>query len=435
MDKAVIVFIRYPEPGKVKTRLARDAGKTEAAQMYKKWTEETILKIAPLVGKTARIHIAFDPAKKEKEIRSWLPGPFRYVPQGPGDLGKRLSRMASYAFEKGAAKVVLIGSDCPDMDLFTLRLAFSRISTGGAVLGPAKDGGYYLVGLSNPSQVSVFADIPWSTPRVFKATVNRLKRMRVPYSFLPLKRDIDTIKDLLEWIMEKKRCAARRGKISVVIPVLNEEDEIAATLKELKSQRADEILVVDGGSTDKTREIAARYTKVIPSEKGRAVQMNEGAARANGDILLFLHADTHLPPRALEQIRTAISIGRHPAGRFRMSFGHPNILLRLTEFQTRFQFFSYGDQAFFMERRLFEEMGGFDPEAPFEDVDFYRRLLRNQKPIVLPSSVRTSPRRYLENGIPKQKLINFTLASMYYLGLGKRIIREARNFFYTDIRA
>lgn len=429
-----MVFVKYPEPGKVKTRLARGVGDSEAVRLYKQWTEETLAKIRPLAGKTANVHIAFDPPEKGKEIRSWLTGPFRYVPQGPGDLGKRLSRMAGDAFTEGASKVILVGSDCPDMDMFTLRLAFSRLSTGGVVLGPARDGGYYLAGLSRPSQTFLFEGIPWSTSRVLKKTVERLKKMGTPYSLLPLKQDIDTLGDLKRWRAEKKRSADRAGKISVIIPVLNEAGTIAAFLKELKSQGPDEVIVVDGGSRDKTRFIAAKYAKVVCSEKGRAIQMNEGAARAAGGILLFLHADTRLPPLALEQARSVLSGGRNRAGRFRMSFGHSNLLLRLTEFQTRFQFFSYGDQAFFMDRSLFEELGGFDPEAPFEDVDFYRRLLKKERPFILPSSVWTSPRRYLQKGILRQKLINFTLATMAYLGMGKETIRATQRAFYPDIR-
>src|SRR5690349_23683890 len=112
MNRAVIVFLKFPEIGKVKTRLAKGIGEQEALHLYKLWTEETLSRLKPLAGKTFDLYIAFDSEDKEKEVHAWLPGPFHYIPQGKGDLGERLTRMASHAFSQGARQVVLIGSDC-----------------------------------------------------------------------------------------------------------------------------------------------------------------------------------------------------------------------------------------------------------------------------------------------------------------------------------
>jgi rSAM/selenodomain-associated transferase 2 len=224
-------------------------------------------------------------------------------------------------------------------------------------------------------------------------------------------------------------------KISIIIPTLNEERSIESTLINLTRQHhPHEIIVVDGGSNDKTVEIASRYAKVVSSGRGRALQMNEGAYTATGDVFLFLHADTQLPNNALLKIEEALQSGKKQSGRFRMSFGHGHSLLKFYEYQTRFHLFSYGDQGFFVKRELFQEMGGFSVSAAFEDIDFYRRLLEHEKPVIIKDPVVTSPRRFLQNGIIRQKFINISLATMYYLGFQRSTIKQLQNAWYKDSR-
>ena len=161
--------------------------------------------------------------------------------------------------------------------------------------------------------------------------------------------------------------------ISVIIPTFNEESKIEVTLKRVQEEHKPyEVIVSDGGSQDRTAEIASRWGRVVQSERGRANQMNHGAAAAKGDIFLFLHADTTLPPRALEMIQIALKDTRKRSGRFRMSFGSNHPLLRFYSYQTRFHFFSYGDQAFFVTRGLFQDLNGFCVHTPFEDITFIR---------------------------------------------------------------
>ena len=203
-------------------------------------------------------------------------------------------------------------------------------------------------------------------------------------------------------------------KISIIIPTFNEEKTIHETLKNLLAfHRPDEVIVVDGGSTDQTVSLASEWTTVIQTSKGRAHQMNIGVGQAKGDILLFLHADTILPSGGLETIRKRISEGCR-AGRFRMKFDDRRWLLRFYESYTRFHFFSYGDQAFFVTREFFQKLDGFNEIVPFEDIDFYKRLRTVTKPVIIKDPVTTSARRFCGVGCLKQKFINLFLVALYY---------------------
>ena len=220
-------------------------------------------------------------------------------------------------------------------------------------------------------------------------------------------------------------------RLSVIIPTLNEEKTIHATLENLFiKQGPDEVLVVDGGSKDRTALIAGEWTDVLHAVRGRANQMNAGASHATGDILLFLHADTKLPDGGLSKIKQAILAGAK-AGRFRMRFDERRFLLGLYESYTRFQCFSYGDQAFFMRREIFEALGGFRTEVPFEDIDFYRRLCRITQPVILKEQVITSARRFSSVGDLKQKFINLFLVALYYAGFN---VLRFKQKFYRDTR-
>jgi rSAM/selenodomain-associated transferase 2 len=194
--------------------------------------------------------------------------------------------------------------------------------------------------------------------------------------------------------------------ISVIIPTYNEEKALPATLAQLSSQAGDyELIVVDGGSTDRTCEIAQAQprARLLTARKGRASQMNAGAISARGEWLLFLHADTVLPDDALRNLNALANDQSIQAGGFRHRFPGQDWRLRLISsidnLRARVTRIIYGDQALFVRRGLFERLGGF-PQQPFlEDIAFCQTLKRVTKPVLLDQHVITDSRKFVQMGI------------------------------------
>lgn len=213
-----------------------------------------------------------------------------------------------------------------------------------------------------------------------------------------------------------------RKKISVVIPVLNESQTIGASLSRLHEEiEHHEVVVVDGGSTDDTMDIVGAFPAVkrVYSSKGRASQMNRGAEAAQGDILLFIHADTHLPRGGLSLIESHIGVKDIVAGSFSLSFDYPNPFLRLYALFSRINhiLFTYGDQGLFVAKDVFEGVGGFRKLPIMEDVEIQKRLRRRGSFVKLRQPVITSARRFLTHGIIRQEILNICLLLLYYLGV------------------
>jgi len=194
--------------------------------------------------------------------------------------------------------------------------------------------------------------------------------------------------------------------ISVIIPAYNEEKALPATLRALSTQHGDfETIVVDGGSRDRTIEIAQRSSdaQVITTAKGRAVQMNAGAKRATGEWLLFLHADTVLPPGAIQRLLEMESDVAVQAGGFLHQFSGDDWRLKAISFLDNFRCVRsriiYGDQALFVRRALFEQLGGFPNQPILEDVAFCERLIKVTTPLVLSPPVVTDARKFLKMGV------------------------------------
>lgn len=193
---ALLVFLKYPEPGKVKTRLARGIGDPAAAEVYSRLAEHTVSTVS---GDGAwRTIVCFDPAGKRDAVTAWL-GRYaaEFEPQGSGDLGERMKSALTAAFSRGHARAVIIGTDCPGITRTIIRASFDAAGTGKAVLGPAKDGGYYLIGLSRRDPLPpVFEDIEWGTDGVYAQTVSRLASSAIETVMLPVLADLDTAEDL-----------------------------------------------------------------------------------------------------------------------------------------------------------------------------------------------------------------------------------------------
>lgn len=200
--------------------------------------------------------------------------------------------------------------------------------------------------------------------------------------------------------------AAEAPQVSVVIPALDEARVIGATLAAVRAQQGSfETIVVDGGSTDGTADIARRSGagRVIPAPRGRAVQMNAGAALARGRWLLFLHADTVLPPGALTDIAALTDQEAVVAGGFRHRFSGSGAAIAavswLTNLRCRLTGIVYGDQAFFIRRETFTAIGGFPEQAPLEDVAISRLVKRQRRPHLMRSCVLTDARKFRQRGV------------------------------------
>jgi rSAM/selenodomain-associated transferase 1 len=192
-NKCLIVFTKYPAPGKVKTRLAKRIGDKRATVLYKMFVEKTLFE-ADKTGK--EIIVAVSESGCAEKYRRWL-GNRTFIEQNGKDLGSRMKNAFSWAFKEGFEDVVLTGSDIPGLKASLIDRAFDKLVYGQPVLGPALDGGYYLIGFNKTGFVpEVFDNVSWSTDGVFRQTQDILKKYRLePYSLQKL-RDVDTYEDM-----------------------------------------------------------------------------------------------------------------------------------------------------------------------------------------------------------------------------------------------
>lgn len=220
--------------------------------------------------------------------------------------------------------------------------------------------------------------------------------------------------------------------ISVIIPTLNEERTIMATLAHTAALGFDELIVVDGGSTDETLTLVESYRLITQSSAlspvqwltapcGRARQMNKGAKASGGEVLLFLHADTQLPDDANAMIQTTLTDQRMVGGRFDVRFDRPSIwgtiISRMMNRRSRLSGIATGDQALFVRRPIFEQLGGFTDMPVMEDIDFSRRLKRKGATAALTATVTTSFRRWEQQGPLRTILLMWALRFLYWIGV------------------
>lgn len=197
-----------------------------------------------------------------------------------------------------------------------------------------------------------------------------------------------------------------KTKISIIIPILNEGATITAFLDYLlnnsSKENISEIIVVDGGSIDTSREKVKKFSDVVllSSEKGRALQMNTGAKYATGTVLYFIHADSY-PPKNFDKYIIQSFKKEKKAGCFRMKFDYQHPVLKFSQWFTRFNYKSCrgGDQSLFVSKNIFNELGGYNENyIIYEDYDLISRLYKNVSFKVIPKYITTSARRYIENG-------------------------------------
>ena len=421
----LILFTRYPEPGKTKTRLISALGEEGAAELHHWMTVRTLAQARRfLAQKAVSAEVRFEGGTPSL-MREWLGPDLTYRPQGKGDVGERMARAFQEAFAEGIQEAVLVGTDCPGLNTQTLEEAFEKVRREGLVLGPAADGGYYLIGLGRKiSQDAIghlFSGIAWGKEEVLSQTMKIAHGLGLSVTLVERLHDVDRPEDLFLW-EEGGAGIFPPGRISIIIPTLNEAEGIEATLATAERGFNVEIIVADGQSQDGTDQIArSRGAIVLTTPAGRASQMNAGAALATGDILLFLHADTRLPSGFDVLIRQALAQPSKVAGAFELSIDAPSPSLRrierLANWRSRRLHLPYGDQGIFMRADVFWGLGGFPDLAIMEDFEMARRLGRRGNIVIVPEPVVTSARRWLALGVRRTTLINQMIIAAYYLGV------------------
>ena len=222
--------------------------------------------------------------------------------------------------------------------------------------------------------------------------------------------------------------------MTIVIPTLNEASHIVANLRALRTVRAQgvEVIVADGGSTDRTDMLARPWADaVLTCPRGRAKQMNLGAARARGATFLFLHADTLLPADAMQAIDSALADAQAQWGRFDVQIeGKARLLKVIAEamnMRSRATGIATGDQALFVRREAFERIGGFPDQPLMEDIEISKRLRKLAKPACLRQRVVTSGRRWERRGVWRTMVLMWWLRGLYWIGMpAERLARMYR---------
>lgn len=415
----VIIFTRYPTPGKTKKRLIPALGPIGAAEVQREMSEKILNVVRKAAsGKTMDVEVCFEDGTTSKMAR-WLGPGLTFSAQVQGDMGERLGAAFDQAFRKGAKRIVLIGADIPEACERHIHQAFEALGDHDLVFGPSSDGGYWLLGMKGPA--ALFHGIAWGTRRVLEQSIAMAREKDLTTQRLETLTDLDR-KEHLGRLMPE--WAIGRPTISVIIPTLNEANHVQGIIEGARSDGV-ECIVVDGGSTDNTVALAKNAgARVYISQPGRAVQQNRGAKLALGSVLLFLHADTVLPGDYAFQVFETLMDRRMVLGafRFKTDMDHPMMkgIEALTNFRARFLGLPYGDQGLFLRKEVFRRVKGF-PRVPIaEDLFFVRKLSRLGRIGIAPGHVVTSARRWRKVGLLRTTLLNQIIVAGCYLGVPTR---------------
>ena len=198
MIETLIVFSRYPEPGKTKTRMIPALGASGAAELQRSMTEHTLHNVQQLLSeREVNIEVHFTGGSQQL-MAAWLGEDIKYIPQVSGDLGHKMQSAFDNAFQMGSQRVLIIGIDCPDINQVILNEAFNSLEKNDLVLGVAEDGGYYLIGLKNTIP-QLFHNIDWGTDQVLNQTNNIAQQFKLDVHYLTTLSDVDRPEDLTIW--------------------------------------------------------------------------------------------------------------------------------------------------------------------------------------------------------------------------------------------
>ncbi|MBX3179844.1 MAG: TIGR04283 family arsenosugar biosynthesis glycosyltransferase [Candidatus Hydrogenedentes bacterium] len=415
----LVNFARFPEAGLVKTRLVPAMGAAGAAELYRAMAEHCVA-LAPPPLPEVETQVRYTGAERGA-FRDWLGPAHLYAAQGEGELGARLARALEEGFEQAYGKVVICGTDCPGLDSARTAEAFAALDEFDVVMGPAEDGGFYLIGMrlsAAPYPVApLFDGVEWGGAGVYEAVAANAAALGLSLRALAPLPDVDLLEDLAHW-----EAARARERLSIIIPALNEAERIGPLVQRLCALPNTEIIVVDGGSEDATRAIAASHgAAVIDAPRGRAAQMNAGAAVSTGERLLFLHADATPPPDVAGWVRRTLAFERVALGAFSLRIDGPGRAYRwiagLANLRSAWLGMPYGDQGMFLRRETFEALGGFQELPILEDYALARSARRAGLVVTLPQAMGVSPRRWEREGTVWVTLRNVAAFFAYPCGV------------------
>lgn len=443
MKKAVIIFTRVPVPGQTKTRMMPHLSPEQCARLHTCFLKDIA---GQCRGCGADIFVCYTPEAGKGKLEKIIGKAAGWFLQTDGGLGERMYTALADVLGRGYGSCLLVGTDVPELRRESLEKAFEVLEKNDVVFGRTEDGGYYLVGMKHPLKEAFSLDA-YGHGKVLEETLAELEEKGFTVGFTDTLSDMDTPEDLrgyrrrmtLDRRMKESftgRYLARISRISVIIPIYNESRTIEKMQRQLLPLKDRcEILFVDGGSTDDTLAKISPAFRVIRSRKGRAWQMNEGAARSSGDILFFLHCDSELPAHPLERIRRVMR--DHRAGCFGIAFHSKNFFMFtcrvISNHRIRDRKVMFGDQGIFLDRELFFEAGMF-PEIPLME-DYQLSLTLKEMDVKLGMADRriyTSDRRFPPGTIPKLKVMwkMNRLRKMYRDGMDIEKIAQ----MYRDVR-
>jgi len=231
-DSCILLFVKYPQKGKVKLRLSADLSEEIVQELYRCFVHDTLTTVQMV---DAQLFVCFSPADAQDKFQTWLGQNRQFVPQEGPDLGERMKNSFLSAFKKGFRRAIVIGSDSPDLPARFLKDAFAKLHTYEIVLGPSTDGGYYLIGFRDTSfEPSVFDDIQWGTASVLAETLKEIEQTRHRLGLLPVWSDVDTIADLKTLIKRNRRTSFQSSQTIKYLQdnkILVEENDAAIQKK------------------------------------------------------------------------------------------------------------------------------------------------------------------------------------------------------------
>jgi glycosyltransferase A (GT-A) superfamily protein (DUF2064 family) len=456
VQKALILFTKVPQPGRVKTRLLGTNGlsPTDASNLYSSILIDIfdlMRELAELTG--VRLYVCYAPQNEEAKIRDLLcdagPTTASFFPQNEeAATAQRIAMAFDRAFSEGSECGVVVFGDQPQLDKSVLLEALRTLEEAvevhkhQIVLGPTCDGGTYLIGLTSSLASWLHGSIDCTnTSKAVSKLVVKAYASNVPFTLLSERIDLDDLDDLT--LLRNKPSSnyrhtiatlrtlpsslpqERRDMVSVIIPTLNEETTLEKTIRSVRANSCrSEIVVVDGGSSDQTLEIANRLADrvIVTTQRGRQHQENLGARAAKGEMLLFLHADTVVPPTLLESITTSLQDLEIVAGGAHLMYSSPQrlryrALCALRDIGSEALGISGMGSSFFIRRETFRLLGGFDEGINEEAVDLCRRLRGLGKHVMLDEVVQTSARRYERSGFIRTLCAWAFTIGLSYIGI------------------